>query len=1402
MAVRSISTRLAIEGEAAYKSAITRINTELKSLKSNLKLVESEFDANAKSVEALSSKGEALNKLYEAQTRYVKELEDALQNAKDATDAYAKRKEELTKKIEENNKALEELRQTTADTADEQSKLEAENKALNDELQKNERYLEAAQKGVYNWQNQLNLAEADLNQLDRAIEENERNLKDAEAATDRAADATEEYADETQDSKEAVDSLNEALGAAGLLAALGAVTEALTACVKASAEFESGMAGVAKTTDMSDEELDAMAERFKEMATVIPATTNDLTGIAEAAGQLGISKENIVSFTQTMADLSVATNMTADEAATTLARFANITKMSQTDFDRLGATIVDLGNNFATTESEIADMAMRIAGAGATVGMSEADILGLAAALSSVGIEAEMGGSAISRVIVDMESATSSTNDLTQVLIDAGMSLRDLELMSANDSKGFKELAGSLGMTSTELQNLVNAGVDLEGFAEVAGVTADEFKEAFGEDAVNALQMFINGLAETDEASDSTIKMLEDMGITEIRLRDTLLRSANASTILNDAVAVGNQAWEENVALTKEASVRYETTESKVQLFKNSLSNLGIAIGDQLTPAFRDLLDTGTDVLGWLTDFIEDNEAVVPVLTGVTTALGVFAGAIGAYTLATKAATAITTAFNAVMDANPYFLVATAIGALVAGLVVMGSTLESTIPSVDELTETTRNLGATMEEIETAYQDTETEIEATSSLAQQYVDRLKELEDQGLTTADAQQEYANTVAALNYLYPELNAEIDENTGLLKDGIQSVQDYVDSWKRMAQEQAFLERINDLIAAQSDANYELYVNQAKRDEIVGQMKVTTDNLAAAEGELLDVQARLSELESRRGQLNEQEIDELIDLSARSQELTESIRGYHDELREGEQTQAAYDEAIEIGTAAVEEHESAVEEASNALVTYREEQAAVSEETGQYAEATTEAANAIKTELTDLANSYMEMHAKVTENLNSVMGRWTEMGEVAAVGVEELQSALESQIEYMESYTENLDSLLNRGIEGVDLLAASFSDGSTQSAAALAGLREASDEEIERLIETMMQVDSDKMGLSDKLTEIQGNFSEALEAMQEDANAVNFDGFREAVEEAFGEETAERLLEGVRGIPGKVAEEIEDQAEPLQEAFSSVALAGVAGIEAASAEFEGVGASAVQSVVTGVEDTGGELVGAVETLGDEVTDTATTAGTNAKDGFVDEFQNIDSETRGVLETLKTTVTTEMNTLPGEMQSVGGDMIDGLITGLNNRASSLYSTVRSIVEQAIEEARIASDSHSPSRKTMAVAEDMGDGLIVGIDRKRDSFGRSMRETVGNAMEEAKLAAKSFQAAQPVLDLAELAQSDARLERSLLALEAGRDTPDTPDQTMVVKIYIDKRQLAELVSPYVSEEISMQITDAMRGIG
>ncbi len=179
------------------------------------------------------------------------------------------------------------------------------------------------------------------------------------------------------------------------------------AMVKASSDFESAFAGVRKTVDATEAEYAKLSQGIRNMAKEIPASHEAIAGVMEAAGQLGVAKDDLMAFTRVMIDLGNTTNMSADEAATSLARFANIMGTNMQDVDRLGSTIVDLGNNLATTEREIVEMAMRLAGAGKQVGMTEAEVLSFAGALSSVGIEAQMGGSAFSRLMIDMASSVS-----------------------------------------------------------------------------------------------------------------------------------------------------------------------------------------------------------------------------------------------------------------------------------------------------------------------------------------------------------------------------------------------------------------------------------------------------------------------------------------------------------------------------------------------------------------------------------------------------------------------------------------------------------------------------------------------------------------------------------------------------------------------------------------------------------------------------------------------------------------------------------------------------------------------------------------------------------------------------------------------------------------------------------
>lgn len=370
------------------------------------------------------------------------------------------------------------------------------------------------------------------------------------------------------------------------------ITAMGAAAIKAGVDFESAFAGVKKTVDATPEQLSKMRQEIRDMAKEMPMAANEIAGIAESAGQLGIKTENITKFTKTMADLSVSTNLTSEEAASSLAKFANVTKMNQQDFDRLGASIVDLGNHFATTEADIVSMGTRLAGAGSQIGLSQGEIMGFATALSSVGIEAEMGGSAFSKAMIRMKVATATgLTQVQDVTKKTGMSLRELQLMSDNDSMGFKELAGSIGMTKTELNNIVKSGVELKSFADISGMTAEQFKSVFDSHPEQALSAFIQGLGDTKKAGKSTIEMLQDMGFTEVRLRDSLTRMANNSEGVTEAMKMGQSAWEENTALANEANQRYETTESKLQMLKNKITDVGITLSDILIPPMMQVVD-------------------------------------------------------------------------------------------------------------------------------------------------------------------------------------------------------------------------------------------------------------------------------------------------------------------------------------------------------------------------------------------------------------------------------------------------------------------------------------------------------------------------------------------------------------------------------------------------------------------------------------------------------------------------------------------------------------------------------------------------------------------------------------------------------------------------------------------
>lgn len=305
----------------------------------------------------------------------------------------------------------------------------------------------------------------------------------------------------------------------------------------AAARFESSFAGVEKTVDATTEELAALRQGILDLSKVLPASAESIADVAMSAGQLGIETANILGFTRVMVDLGETTNLSSQEAATALARLANITRLPQDQFDRLGSTLVDLGNNLATTEAEILEMSLRLAGAGTVVGLTQAQILGMAGALSSLGVRAQAGGTAMSTAMIKIAEA-----------VDMG-------------------------------------GSKLQLFAKVAGISTTQFAKAFKEDAAGAIASFIEGLGRMIKSGQSVFPVLRALSLNEKRLRDALLRAASAGDIFRTSLDLGTKAFRENSALAIEVEKRYRTFISQILVMRNKVVAAAIALGQELLPA-------------------------------------------------------------------------------------------------------------------------------------------------------------------------------------------------------------------------------------------------------------------------------------------------------------------------------------------------------------------------------------------------------------------------------------------------------------------------------------------------------------------------------------------------------------------------------------------------------------------------------------------------------------------------------------------------------------------------------------------------------------------------------------------------------------------------------------------------
>lgn len=347
--------------------------------------------------------------------------------------------------------------------------------------------------------------------------------------------------------------------AALALAAVAAVGTATS--IRNFAEFEQGLAGVSKTTNIVGKDLEKLGEDITAISIATGVSSDLLLTLAQSVGQMGITgTENIVKFTKAMANLEKTTNITGEAGAIAVSQLLGLTNEDTFNIDRISSVIVDLGNNFATLETNIVFTASEIAGAGSIFGISATQALSLAAAFSELKVPPELARTAI----------TLSMGGIRDAIRGGG---EEMEILQA-----------------------------------VTGQTAEQLKESFGKDATIVFQQFIDGLAEMEKQNISTDVALKAFNLNGLRMKPTFQKLATGSDTVREALEQGKIAYEENKAAQKELATQLNTTNGRLGQTKQAWAAASREIGEEFTP----VVDEGTRLLKDLTPIIRDG--VVPVL--------------------------------------------------------------------------------------------------------------------------------------------------------------------------------------------------------------------------------------------------------------------------------------------------------------------------------------------------------------------------------------------------------------------------------------------------------------------------------------------------------------------------------------------------------------------------------------------------------------------------------------------------------------------------------------------------------------------------------------------------------------------------------------------------------------------
>lgn len=648
-----------------------------------------------------------------------------------------------------------------------------------------------------------------------------------------------------------------------------------------------------------------------------------------------------------------------------------------------------------------------------------------------------------------------------------GYSIEDVAVaMGLMANSGVK---GSIA--GTALRNTFNGlleGVTLTGAAfgeyEYSAIKADGTMKDFGA-TIDELRGYFDQMTEAERVNNA-------QAIAGQRGYNGLLAILNATDA--DYASLTNSINNCTGAAQRMADVKLDNMNGQLTLMKSAWDALKTTIGEQFIPEMRTLYEVGTDVFSGIDKFVQDNPGVVKGVAAAGVVIGGVTLALTGYSVAAKVAAAASALLSAsIPGVNIIMGVTAAVAGVVGVVTALATAADAGVPSVKELTEAARDMQEAMDEAGSTYEETANQTLATAEVASIYIDKLEEIEAATNGATEGNQEYHNILALLTRTVPELADDIDLTTDTINGGTEALRQHTEAWKKDAEAQAYQDYINSLYDQYGEVMAESAENSIKLTQAQIRLETAEKNRDAA----LERMNELSTAAYENGEM----------LSQEYYQLENSLYGYNDEIytaqREIDNLNKAIDADAEAVAAAEAEIESA-QEAVEQLTGATEEQAAADAEAARQSQELQGAIENVMGQVTALTEAYNEAYTAALDSISGQYALWDEAAAVVETSAGSINSALESQITYWQDYNSNLQSLTERSadIEGLSAVIASFADGSEDSVNAIAGLANASDEDLRAMVANWQELQKEQEAAAGSVADLKTDFSSTMDELQQ--------------------------------------------------------------------------------------------------------------------------------------------------------------------------------------------------------------------------------------------------------------------------------------------------------------------------------